>query len=116
MEKEKEYYKNLAVQKLKADLLSELKILYPECTAESVDEFGLEFAKLLQNGISPALAYAAAKSVAEAGNKPLPPEIGAVNNTAAPDREYFTRDEVANMTKEEVHRNWKKIQKSRGKW
>ncbi|MGI5824515.1 MAG: hypothetical protein ACOX7J_02985 [Bacillota bacterium] len=116
IEDERDFYRNIAMEKLKTDILSEVKNSFPECKAESVDEFGIEFATLLQNGLSPVTAYAAVTAAQNAGKKPTPPEIGAVNNREAPDREFFTREEVAKMTKDEVHRNWGRIQKSRLKW
>ena len=116
IENELNHYKNIAVEKLKADILSDVKAVFPECDAKSVDEFGVEFATLVSNGVRPAVAYAALNDVSDATKKPVPPEIGTVNGSSAPERDYYTRDEVASMTKEEVHKNWDKIQRSRKKW
>lgn len=113
IEHERDYYKNLAVEKIKSDLLKDVKKVFPDCKAESVDEFGVEFAQLINNGVSAELAYSAIMNLQNATKKPVPPEIGTVNNTSAPEREYFTREDVAKMSKEEVHKNWDKIQKSR---
>lgn len=113
---EKDFYKNIAVEKLKSDLLAEIKNVYPDCSANSVDEFGLDFANLLQGGVSPAVAYAAVNFAQNAASTPLPPDIGAVNNIDSPDSDYFTREQVKQMTKEQVHKHWKKIQRSRAKW
>lgn len=115
MEQELDYYRSMAVDKLKADLLKEVKKTYPDCTAKSVDEFGDEFAGLVEHGVSPAVAYAACKSVQEAKTKPTPPEIGAVNNRETPESEYYTLEELKGMSKAEVHKHWKKVEKSREK-
>ena len=115
MEQELDYYRNMAVDKLKADLLKEVKKTYPDCGAKSVDEFGDEFAGLVEHGVSPAVAYAACKSVQEAKTKPTPPDIGAVNNRETPESEYYTLEELKSMSKAEVHKHWKKVNRSREK-
>ena len=115
MEAELNYYRNMAVDKLKTDLLKEIKEAYPDCAAKSVDEFGDDFANLLEHGVSPAMAYAAYKSVQEAKSKPTPPEMGAVNNRETPESEYYTLEELKGMSQAEVHKHWKKVEKSREK-
>ena len=112
LQDELEHYRRMSVDKLKADLLNEIKGKYPDCKAKSVDEFGDDFARLIQNGISPVMAYAAYSSVQNAGKKPTPPEIGAVNSKEAPESETYTIEELSKMSKAEIHKNWHKVKKS----
>lgn len=112
MEYQRNYFRDISVQKMKADFLSQIKEKFPECSAKSVDEFGNDFAKLVEQGIEPAVAYAAYSSVQNAGKKPTPPEIGAVNSKQAPEKEYYTREEMAKMSKAQIHKNWSKVKKS----
>lgn len=112
LQDELEHYRRMSVDKLKADLLNEIKGKYPDCKAKSVDEFGDDFAKLIENGVSPVMAYAAYSSVQNAGKKPTPPEIGAVNSKEAPESETYTMEELSKMSKAEVHKNWSKVKRS----
>lgn len=112
MEQQRNYFRDISVQKMKADFLSQIKEKFPECSAKSVDEFGDDFAKLVEQGIDPAVAYAAYNGVRNAGKKPTPPEIGAVNSKQAPEKEYYTREEMAKMSKAQIHKNWSKVKKS----
>ena len=112
MEQQRNYFRDISVQKMKADFLSQIKEKFPECSAKSVDEFGDDFAKLVEQGISPAVAYAAYTGVQNAGKKPMPPEIGAVNSKRAPEKEYYTREEMAKMSKAQIHKNWAKVKRS----
>lgn len=112
LQDELEHYRRMSVDKLKADLLNEIKGKYPDCKAKSVDEFGDDFAKLIENGVSPVMAYAAYSSVQNAGKKPMPPEIGAVNSKEAPESETYTMEELSKMSKAEIHKNWSKVKKS----
>lgn len=116
LQEELELYKPLATQQFKSKLLADVKAVYPDVAAESVDDFGDEFTKLIGAGVDPAVAYAATQNVAKAQEKPVPPQIGAVNSKAASESEYFTKDEVAKMSKAEVKKHYEKIRKSMPTW
>lgn len=50
------------------------------------------------------------------GKKPKPPkEVGSIGETHS-DKSYFSREDVANMSDEEIHRNLEKIEKSQASW
>jgi len=113
---ENEQYKPLAVEKFKADLLSEVKTVYPDLKASSVDELGEDFAQLLVAGVNPATAYAAIKAKEQATTKPTPPQIGAVNAKPTGEAEFYTKAEVDRMSQAEISKNYEKIRKSMEKW
>ena len=112
LEDELAHYRNLAVDNVKIDILNDIKAKYPDCKAKSVDEFGSDFDNLLASGVDPVVAYAACISVQNAGKKPTPPEIGAVNSKEAPESETYTMEELSKMSKAEIHKNWSKVKKS----
>lgn len=116
LQEELEMYRPLATQQFKSKLLADVKAVYPDVTAESVDEFGDEFTKLIGAGVDPAVAYAATQNVAKAQEKPVPPAIGKVNSKTGGESDYFTKDEVAKMSKAEVKKHYIKIKESMTKW
>ena len=116
LEQELNLYRPLATEHFKAQLLADVKAIYPDVKATSVEEFGEEFTKLVAAGVPAAHAYAATKDVEQAQIKPTPPQIGAVNSKTAGESDYFTKDEVARMSKAEVAKNYEKIKKSMPTW
>lgn len=112
-------YEPLAVEQFKAGLLAQVKEVYPDESAQSVDEFGEEFARLIAADVSPATAYAAVKSVASAKVPPKPPEIGKVGKAGEPEPEFYTAEEVRERIKKDpnfVKKNFEKIRAGMSKW
>lgn len=84
-------------------------------TVKSLDELGDTFLGYISAGLTGKQAYYATKAQ-EAVEKAVPPtEIGKVNQQAG-EQSYYTRDEVAAMSQEEVSKNYDKIKASMSRW
>jgi hypothetical protein len=118
LEAELSQYQPLAVEQFKASLLADIKEIYPDVTAKSVDEFGEEFASLIGAGVKPATAYAAIQAQQQATTKPTPPEIGAVNSKTEAEPEYYTKEEVDRHRSDKnwIKKNYDKIRASMERW
>ena len=101
------------VNELMARDLSEIQKIDPN--VKSLDELGQTFLNYISKGLSGKEAYYASKAQ-EAMEKAVPPqEIGAVNQSSE-EQSYFTRDEVAAMTPQEIKENHDKIRASMSRW
>lgn len=82
---------------------------------KSLDELGDTFLTYISAGLTGKQAYFAAKAQ-DAIERAVPPsEIGKVNQQAG-EQSYFTHDEVAAMSPEEVRKNYDKIKASMSRW
>ena len=118
LEHELDLYRPLAINQFKSDLMEQIREVYPDVTAKSVDEFGDDFHQLINAGVSPAAAYSAMQAMKQATTRPTPPEIGTVNSKTDAESEYFTKDEVDRHRgdKNWISKNYDKIRKSMGRW
>ena len=98
---ENEYFRNIAIEKLKADDLSKIKEAYPEIKAKHLDELGDDFFKALNATNDPVLAYDVINAKKQRETKPTPPEIGGVNNSSSKEKDFYTSQEVDNLTEKD---------------
>ena len=97
-----------------AEDLAELQKIDPEL--KSLDDLGDDFPAYIAAGLSAKQAYAAIKSM-ESAMKPTPATPpGKISETTPPEKDYFTEDEVDNMTPAQQKANYKKILASMKKW
>jgi hypothetical protein len=83
---------------------------------KTLDDLGEDFLSLIATGkLTGTQAYYAAKSMQDAKAIKKPDLPGAANQSPE-EKEYFTRDEVDNMSASEVHKNYDNIRKSMSKW
>lgn len=92
----------ITVQKLNPDI-------------KSLDELGPTFNELIAAGVSAESAYYAAQEKKARETRQAPAEIGALK-TGAGKKDFFTREEVEQMSDKEIEENYEAIQKSAGKW
>ena len=82
---------------------------------KSLDEMGQEFLRLIAAGVDCETAYDAQKAYDARHKVSTPKAIGALNNEA-PEKDYFTPEEVRAMSEAEVKKNFDKIMASQEKW
>lgn len=105
-----------AQAQMNADL-AEIQKLHPE--VKSIDELGQEYLAFRFNPMGEMGAEQAYQMMlAYKGNTTpkKPPVVGAVATSTKPETDYFTREEVAAMSQEEVSKNFDLIRKSMTKW
>lgn len=107
-----EYRKREAETVFERDLKS-IKKAYPDEKAKDIRELGDDFIRICASGVSPLAAYEAVRAEKARATKP---STGDVKAAPVADKEFYTRDEVARMSADEVHRNYDKIIKSQSKW
>lgn len=95
--------------------LKAIRKAYPDEKAKSVDELGVEFLKLCAGGVNPIVAYEAIRAE-KSRSATNPPSMGDVKTSPAPEKEFFTREEVAAMDQATVSKNFDKIRKSQEHW
>lgn len=103
---------NAQVDRLMQEGLREVQAIDPN--VKSLDELGDSFARLIANGVPTKEAYYASKAM-ELKEKILAPDaIGRVSDTKA-ERDYYTSEELDNLTYEEMDANWDKVMRSMGR-
>lgn len=103
---------NAQVDRLMQEGLREVQAIDPN--VKSLDELGDSFARLIANGVPTKEAYYASKAM-ELKEKILAPDaIGRVSDTKA-ERDYYTSEELDNLTDEEMDANWDKVMRSMGR-
>ena len=103
---------NAQVDRLMQEGLREVQAIDPN--VKSLDELGDSFARLIANGVPTKEAYYASKAM-ELKEKILAPDaIGRVSDTKA-ERDYYTSEELYNLTDEEMDANWDKVMRSMGR-
>ena len=96
-----------------------LKAAHPEITADSVEDLGEDFGKLIGLGWSAEEAYSAIQAKSKSNQKTPPPSIGSVKSQAAADKEFYTPEEVDRITREDLRKDptlMDKIKRSMAKW
>ena len=102
----------LEFNNLKANDLKEIKEAHPDVNIKDVEELGEEFFKYRAMGIDAVSVYDAIQM-----KKGVPPKPMGKVKTGAPSKSgFYTRDEVANMSKKQIHENFDKIRESMSKW
>ena len=76
-----------------------------------LDDLGPEFAMLRSMGVEPERAYHMIKS-ADEKTKPKGAYAPGKLNKAKQEAEFYTSEELDSMTKEEIKKNWEKVQRS----
>lgn len=95
--------------------LAQIKAVYPEETANRIEELGDTYLGLMSaGGVSPLAAYEAAR--AEAKRRELRPSMGEVKSSAPGQGSYFSREEVRRMKKSEISANYDAIRQSMNHW
>ena len=103
---------NAQVDRLMQEGLREVQAIDPN--VKSLDALGETFARLISNGVPTKEAYYASKAM-ELKEKVLAPDvIGRVSDTKA-ERDYYTSEELDNLTDEEMDANWDKVMRSMGR-
>ncbi len=107
---EAEYFRNREVERLMREDLSKVQKLDPKI--KSLNELGEPFFRMISSGVDAETAYHAIKATL----KPNNPSSGDINTTTTPEKEFYTKEEVAKMSQSEVEKNYDKIRKSMNKW
>ena len=103
---------NAQVDRLMQEGLREVQAIDPN--VKSLDALGESFARLIANGVPTKEAYYASKAM-ELKEKILAPDaIGRVSDTKT-ERDYYTSEELDNLTDEEMDANWEKVMRSMGR-
>ena len=111
--RELEGYRQRERERLFTDDLAQIRAAHPEESARSVSELGPQYLAICAAGVDPLCAYEAVRSHRD--RTAPPPSTGAFGGKP-PAREFFTRDEVAQMSRSEIHRNFDKIRRSMSHW
>ena len=111
--RELEGYRRRERERLFTDDLAQIRAAHPEESARSVSELGPQYLAICAAGVDPLCAYEAVRSHRD--RTAPPPSTGAFGGKP-PAREFFTRDEVAQMSRSEIHRNFDKIRRSMSHW
>ena len=94
--------------------LADLQKIDP--SLKSLDDLGEDFVDYISAGLSAKQAYYAIKG-REISTRSIPPTApGKISDTSAPEKDYFTEDEVNAMTSAEKEANWEKIIESLPRW
>lgn len=80
-------------------------------SVKELDDLGENFLTFIANGMTSTQAYFASKAM-DAKTKTFAPDaIGRVSDTKI-ERDYYTSEEIDNLTDEELEENWDKVQRS----
>jgi len=85
--------------------LQKIKALHPDEDAESLDEFGEDFIKLIEAGVDVIVAYEVYRAAREREIKPPPPVIGEVNRSSSREKDFYTPYEVDDLTEDDFDKN-----------
>jgi len=107
-----EAYEQLLMQQVRDRDLAEINKAYPEAKIRDIEELGEDFRALREAGVGNLAAYAAVRGAQAAVQKPVPPEVGAVNSTQTKDNEYYTNEELDALTAKQLE-NPKVLAKAR---
>lgn len=100
---------DLQVEQMMKEGLQEIQQINPN--VKSLDELGESFLNFIGAGLSTKEAYYATITM-EQKEKVMPPDaIGKVSDTRI-ERDYYTSEELDNLTDEEIDANWDKVWKS----
>lgn len=103
---------NAQVDQLMREGLREVQSIDPN--VKSLDELGDSFANFIKAGLSTKEAFYATKAMELKEKVYAPDAIGKVADTKA-ERDYYTSEELDNLTDEEMNANWDKVMRSMGR-
>ena len=98
MKQKAEAYEQAAFDNLFKSDLAAIKKAFPDFKGKSIDDLGDQFAALRANGVDAVTAYAAMQQAKQATAKPVPPVMGAVNQTKA-EKEFYSKEEYEAIIK-----------------
>ena len=110
---ELEQLRQREMQRQFEDDLAAIKAENPAEEAVSIEELGLDFIHLCASGIEPLVAYRALYPNRAPATPP--PDIGKVSATQAT-QSFYTKEEVAAMSQEQVLRDLDKVNQSMQFW
>lgn len=100
---------DMRVRELMRDGLREIQEIDP--SIKSLDELGSSFAKMIGAGLSNKEAYYATLAMNNKDKVFAPDPIGRVSDNRI-ERDYYTSEELDNLTDEELDANWDKVMRS----
>lgn len=119
LEKELDTYRNELVtlkaqQQMKEDLIK-IQTINPQ--VKSLEELGEDFFKLISSGVDAELAYRVANEKKKATEKPIPPSMGAIQDSTG-EKDYYTPEEVDKLSKKDLDnpKIFEKVRQSMTKW
>ena len=113
-ERLEEELENVEIERRMAEDLEVIKKIDP--SVKSLLDLDPSFFQMISTGmVSAEQAYYASKQLASKDAVKTPEPVGEVNQTPAP-KDYFTKEEVENMTQEQVKKNYDAIRRSMSKW
>lgn len=110
----KENLETKEVERLMERDLASIQAIDP--SVKTLDDLGDDFLSLISTGkLTGEQAYYASKSMNDAKAIKKPDLPGAANQSPE-EKDFYTREEVDNMSKSEIHKNYDAIRKSMTKW
>lgn len=100
--RERDRYKALAIERIKDNILREIKNEYPDVKITSVDELPKGFHALISAKVEPALAYRVVMEREKMKNGKVPSSMGAINSHSEKDKEFYSSAEVDKLTKKQL--------------
>lgn len=100
---------NLEIDQLIAQGLRDVQEIDP--TIKSLEELGETFANFIGAGLSAKQAYYATQQMEAREKVHAPDGVGKIADNKT-EREYYTSEELDNLTEEEMDANWDKVKKS----
>jgi hypothetical protein len=101
----------MEVNRLMTEGLREVQEIDPNI--KSLDELGESFARMISAGLTTKEAYYATISMNSKDKVLAPDPIGRVSDNRV-ERDYYTSEELDNLTDEEIEENWDKVWRSMG--
>lgn len=96
--------------------LAAIKEKYPDVVAKEVSDLGSDFIKLMQTGVVSAVeAYELTHKVETKPTKKTA-STGSTESVGGGVKDFFTSEEVDNMSREEIRKNFDVIERSMTKW
>ena len=107
----KEELLNVQVERLMQEGLRDIQVIDPN--VKSLEELGEDFGRFIAAGLTSTQAYWAVKAQEQNGKVQPPSAIGRVDDSHA-EREYFTSEEIDNLTDEQLDDPviWDKVMRS----
>lgn len=99
---ERDRYKALAIERIKDNILREIKNEYPDAKINSVDELPKGFHALIRAKVEPALAYRVVMEREKTKNEKIPSSMGSINAQSEKDKEFYSSAEVDKLTKKQL--------------
>ena len=98
MKQKAEMYEQEVIGQMMKDDLAAINKAFPDAKLKSLDGLSEDFFKLIGQNIDPVTAYAAVQAGHQATQKPVPPVMGAVNQTPV-EKEFYSQAEYDELVK-----------------